>query len=532
METHHDSQRALSAARVLLIGLGGLGTPAAIALADAGVGTLGLVDPDVVEISNLHRQPLYEASDVGERKVDAARRRLVARRPALRVETWAHRFEAADGPLLRDWDVVLDGTDSAATKFMVNDAAVAAGVPLVHAGATGWAAQLLTILPAARLPPLPVRSARGRTTTSRHARPQASSGRWSCWPAGSRPPRPCGSSPERRRPTPTVCSRSICGPGRGAASRSRRTPPAPVAARPMRRPREGVPSDEYRQGPALPRVRRREPGGPAARLRDLLRSARGGVRLRASPPHVHARGDRGAPAQPLALPRAAAGRGRAARSACTPASRRWSAPTGSRRRSASRSSTSRTTPSTTRRSRTRIASSRWRSRRRSSSASTPSPAPRPATSPTPSRHTPRAPVSTATSSSPTISSRERSSARRSTARARSPIRGNYDDVNRLCSEIADKYGWAFVNINIRPYYTEGAKTYGFEIAEQLGWKLPQHIVVPDRRRHDPAEDRQGVPGAAAARPGRGRLQDLQRAGGRLRPGGAPRCTARPTSSPR
>ncbi len=58
------------------------------------------------------------------------------------------------------------------------------------------------------------------------------------------------------------------------------------------------------------------------------------------------------------------------------------------------------------------------------------------------------------------------------------VRGNYDDVNRLCSEIADKYGWAFVNINVRPYYTEGAKTYGFEIAEQLGWKLPKHVVVP------------------------------------------------------
>jgi len=58
------------------------------------------------------------------------------------------------------------------------------------------------------------------------------------------------------------------------------------------------------------------------------------------------------------------------------------------------------------------------------------------------------------------------------------VRGNYDDVNRLCSEVADKYGWAFVNINMRPYYTEGAKTYGFEVAEQLGWKLPRHIVVP------------------------------------------------------
>jgi threonine synthase len=58
------------------------------------------------------------------------------------------------------------------------------------------------------------------------------------------------------------------------------------------------------------------------------------------------------------------------------------------------------------------------------------------------------------------------------------VEGTYDDVNRFCSEMADKYRWAFVNVNLRPYYTEGAKTYGFEIAEQLGWRLPKHIVVP------------------------------------------------------
>ncbi|MBI5588682.1 MAG: threonine synthase [Deltaproteobacteria bacterium] len=58
------------------------------------------------------------------------------------------------------------------------------------------------------------------------------------------------------------------------------------------------------------------------------------------------------------------------------------------------------------------------------------------------------------------------------------IKGTYDEVNRLCSEVAGKYGWAFVNINIRPYYAEGSKTFGYEIAEQLGWKLPRHIVVP------------------------------------------------------
>lgn len=58
------------------------------------------------------------------------------------------------------------------------------------------------------------------------------------------------------------------------------------------------------------------------------------------------------------------------------------------------------------------------------------------------------------------------------------IAGNYDEVNRLCTQIADKYGWAIVNVNLRPYYTEGAKTHGFEIAEQLGWKLPQHTIIP------------------------------------------------------
>lgn len=135
--------------RVLVIGVGGLGSPAAIALAAAGVGTLGLMDPDVVEVSNLHRQPLYEAADVGRPKVVAAAERLQARHPALAVEADARRFGADDEALLGEWDVVLDGTDTVAAKFTVNDAAVAADVPLVHAGAVGWRAQLLTVLPGA-----------------------------------------------------------------------------------------------------------------------------------------------------------------------------------------------------------------------------------------------------------------------------------------------------------------------------------------------------------------------------------------------
>src|SRR5216110_804740 len=125
--------------RVLVIGVGGLGAPAATALAAAGVGTLGLVDPDVVEVSNLHRQPLDTGADVGRPKVGLA--------PALRVATWRARFGPSDAHLLRGFDVVLDGTDTIAAKFVVSDAAVAAGVPLVHAGVLGFCAQLLTVLP-------------------------------------------------------------------------------------------------------------------------------------------------------------------------------------------------------------------------------------------------------------------------------------------------------------------------------------------------------------------------------------------------
>src|SRR5262245_40585315 len=137
------------AARVLIVGVGGLGAPAAETLAAAGVGTLGLVDFDRVELSNLHRQPLYASADVGRPKVEVAAERLQASHPSLRVETWRLRFDAGQARLVAGFDVVLDGTDTIGAKFVVNDAAVAAGVPLVHAGVLGFRAQLLTVLPRA-----------------------------------------------------------------------------------------------------------------------------------------------------------------------------------------------------------------------------------------------------------------------------------------------------------------------------------------------------------------------------------------------
>ncbi len=140
---HHT----LRDARALIIGVGGLGAPAATALAAAGVATLGLVDPDRVELSNLHRQPLYGEDDLGRYKVEAAAARLGALHPAVGVETHRVRFDLATAALVDGFDVVLDGTDSVAAKFAINDAAVARGVPLVHAGAIGTRAQLLTVVP-------------------------------------------------------------------------------------------------------------------------------------------------------------------------------------------------------------------------------------------------------------------------------------------------------------------------------------------------------------------------------------------------
>src|SRR5438309_11107015 len=147
MSTIEETDPRLAASRVLVIGVGGLGAPAATALAAAGVGTLGLVDPDAVELSNLHRQPLYTGADVGRPKVEVAAERLGALAPALRVETWPARFGPSDAHLLRRFDVVLDGTDTIAAKFVVNDAATLAGVPLVDAVVLGFRAQLLTVLP-------------------------------------------------------------------------------------------------------------------------------------------------------------------------------------------------------------------------------------------------------------------------------------------------------------------------------------------------------------------------------------------------
>ncbi len=150
-------ESVLASKRALLVGVGGLGSPAAIVLANAGVGTLGLADDDAVEVTNLHRQILFTDADVGRNKVDAAVDALAA---------WSVRHARASHPfviahrtrvlphnardLVRGYDVVVEGSDNFATKFMVADACALEGVAVVHGSAVRWHGTALAVAEAGR----------------------------------------------------------------------------------------------------------------------------------------------------------------------------------------------------------------------------------------------------------------------------------------------------------------------------------------------------------------------------------------------
>jgi molybdopterin/thiamine biosynthesis adenylyltransferase len=139
---------SLTEKSALVIGAGGLGGPALLTLAAGGVGRLVVVEDDAVETSNLNRQPLFKEADLGERKVRAAAARLAALFPAVAVEEVDARFDAANAlELAAGVDVVVDGSDNFATKFLANDAALRVRRPLVHGGVLRTTAQVLTVNP-------------------------------------------------------------------------------------------------------------------------------------------------------------------------------------------------------------------------------------------------------------------------------------------------------------------------------------------------------------------------------------------------
>src|SRR5215212_251392 len=128
-----DGQKRIKAARVLLVGAGGLGSPAALYLAAAGVGTLGMVDFDVVDVSNLQRQVLHGTSSVGRPKLESARARIADINPHVDVKTYETRLTSANAlEIFRDYDVIVDGTDNFATRYLTNDACVMLGKPNVY----------------------------------------------------------------------------------------------------------------------------------------------------------------------------------------------------------------------------------------------------------------------------------------------------------------------------------------------------------------------------------------------------------------
>jgi molybdopterin/thiamine biosynthesis adenylyltransferase/rhodanese-related sulfurtransferase len=147
-EVGTEGQAKLLGSKVLLIGAGGLGAPAALYLAAAGVGTIGIIDFDVVDLSNLQRQVIHTNDRVGEKKVESARKTLTALNPDVNVVGHEEMLVADNVErIIAGYDAILDGTDTFETRYILNDAAVAAGIPVVHASVFRFEGQLTTFVP-------------------------------------------------------------------------------------------------------------------------------------------------------------------------------------------------------------------------------------------------------------------------------------------------------------------------------------------------------------------------------------------------
>lgn len=141
-------QEKINDGRVLIIGAGGLGSPVAYYLAAAGVGTIGIIDDDVVDLSNLQRQILHFTADVGRPKAVSAREKLTALNPDCRVVAYQERLTSLNiMEILKDYDAVVDGTDNFGTRFLANDACIMAKKPFFHGAVLRFFGQALTVVP-------------------------------------------------------------------------------------------------------------------------------------------------------------------------------------------------------------------------------------------------------------------------------------------------------------------------------------------------------------------------------------------------
>ena len=143
-------QKALKEARVLVVGAGGLGSPALLYLAAAGVGTIGVIDDDVVDNSNLQRQVIHRDQDIGKPKVFSAEAAMKAQNPAISVRPYQRRLDQdSAGALFADYDIILEGSDNFATKYLVNRVAAELGKPVIGGALSQWEGQISTWNPGA-----------------------------------------------------------------------------------------------------------------------------------------------------------------------------------------------------------------------------------------------------------------------------------------------------------------------------------------------------------------------------------------------
>ena len=147
-EVGGPGQEKLLASKVLIVGAGGLGSPAALYLAAAGLGTIGIIDADRVDLTNLQRQIIHFSNDVGKQKAVSAEQKIKAINPDVTVEVCSERLRAANArQIIRAYDFVLDGTDNFPAKYLINDACYFEKVPFSHAGILRFDGQVFTILP-------------------------------------------------------------------------------------------------------------------------------------------------------------------------------------------------------------------------------------------------------------------------------------------------------------------------------------------------------------------------------------------------
>lgn len=147
-EVGEQGQLKLLDSKVLLIGAGGLGSPAALYLAAAGVGTLGIIDADIVDDSNLQRQVIHTTERIGEYKAESARQAINALNPDIKVKTYIERLDESNvRQLVEEYDVILDGTDNFPTRYLLNDAAIIANKPVVHGSVFRFEGQVTVFKP-------------------------------------------------------------------------------------------------------------------------------------------------------------------------------------------------------------------------------------------------------------------------------------------------------------------------------------------------------------------------------------------------